>query len=244
MNLVQMIGQARTGFWRIVFRWFKLTPLQATELFLCSLILFTAAPSERSILVGGVVAGLGITIRLIASGYRYSEDSFKVRGPYRYVRHPHHLGSIVIGVGFAVAGQNLIVAIFSFASLAIFFRAMIIQEERRLARSWGPRYAIFRANVSAIIPQLIPFVAAGGEGSRFSLKNSLVTNHYREINKLVLVFGGFLCLYWTSFLEDRSYYIAVIASLLAVFLLFRGFYYGYAGKNRGTRGVVSIVDVQ
>ncbi len=228
--------------WQVLSRWFHGSPRQAVELLIFVLILLTCAPSERSLIVGGVISAVGVLARLIASGYRYEEASFQVRGPYRYVRHPHHFGSIAIAVGFAIAGQNIGAALLTFATLAVFFRAEIAREEERLTRSWGPRYGVFRANVSAIIPQLFPFIAAGGAGRRFSLAQSLRNDRYREVNATVVVLAGFFCLFLATRFGERQYFDLIIVASLLIFLVFRVVYYGYGGKNQRRRGVVSITE--
>jgi protein-S-isoprenylcysteine O-methyltransferase Ste14 len=224
-------------------RWFRATPRQALEFVLLVSMLVSAEATERSLIVGGSVATIGFILRIVASGFRYSESEFKARGLYRFVRHPHHLGTMIVGIGVGVSGQNAFAMAGLIVVAGIYFRSVIIAEEKRLLKNWGPRYGVFRANVSALLPQLIPFVAAGGEGSDFSLKNSLVTGRFREVNFLFVLVLSFAAMCWSGTLEDRRVYTIVLAGTIAAFVLFRGVYYGYAGRHRRARGVVSIGEI-
>jgi len=82
-------------------------------------------------------------------------------GPYRHVRNPLYLGSILLGLGFAfLASRTGFVVIF--CGLTIFCLRLIGLEESRLEREQGERYREFCRRVPRLIPALMPRVAASG----------------------------------------------------------------------------------
>ena len=77
-----------------------------------------ARPSWRSLTVGAVVVVLGLLIRALASGHVRKNESLATSGPYAYTRNPLYLGSLVIGLGFAMAARSWWVGI---ALVVMFF---------------------------------------------------------------------------------------------------------------------------
>src|SRR5512142_279928 len=75
------------------------------------LYIWLARPTILSILVGGTIAALGVIIRALASGHVKKNAELTMTGPYAYSRNPLYVGSIVIGIGFAVAALSLWVAL-------------------------------------------------------------------------------------------------------------------------------------
>src|SRR5271166_7113924 len=73
--------------------------------------LWRARPTWLSLLIGAAIALLGILLRAMASGHVEKNRVLTMTGPYAYVRNPLYLGSIIIGIGFAVAGRDLWVVI-------------------------------------------------------------------------------------------------------------------------------------
>ncbi len=65
-------------------------------------------------------------------------------GPYRFSRNPIYLAMVVFGAGFGVATLNLWVIMMSFATGAIFNFFVIPEEERYLARRFGPEFEQYR----------------------------------------------------------------------------------------------------
>src|SRR5579872_5893361 len=81
-----------------------------------------ARPTWRSLLLGllGIVPGL--LVRALASGHVRKNESLATSGPYAYTRNPLYLGSLLIGIGFAVAARSWW---FGLALVAMFFAIYI-----------------------------------------------------------------------------------------------------------------------
>jgi protein-S-isoprenylcysteine O-methyltransferase Ste14 len=123
-----------------------------------------ARPTILSILMGATVAIGGVVIRALASGHVTKDEQLTTSGPYAYVRNPLYFGSILIGVGFAVAARNWwIVALLAVMFVAIYLP--VIRDEEKFLRAAFPEYDEYSRDVPRLIPRLVAFGKGGG---RFS----------------------------------------------------------------------------
>jgi protein-S-isoprenylcysteine O-methyltransferase Ste14 len=72
------------------------------------LFIFLASPTPMAILIGALVAGLGLAIRAYASGYLRKDRELATAGPYARTRNPLYLGSAILAAGFVVAGRSIL----------------------------------------------------------------------------------------------------------------------------------------
>jgi steroid 5-alpha reductase family enzyme len=61
-------------------------------------------------------------------------------GPYRFTRHPLYLGSSLIGIGFAIAANHIIVAVIVVCYLVLTLTAAMRSEEAHLREKFGDAY--------------------------------------------------------------------------------------------------------
>ena len=99
-----------------------------------------ATPTTQSLLIGAIVAIIGESIRVWAAGHLEKSKEVTMSGPYRYTRHPLYLGSSLMGIGIAIAANNLIVAIIVVAYLALTLTAAMRSEEAHLREKFGDAY--------------------------------------------------------------------------------------------------------
>ena len=140
--------------------------------------IWRARPSWASIAAGAVVAILGIAIRALASGHVQKDRVLTRTGPYAYVRNPLYLGSIVIGVGFAVAARDVWVVVV----LIIFFVAVyvpVIRGEENFLRGKFPEYSDYTRQVPSLLPRTLWF-----RGVTSGFARELYLRH-REYNSLL-----------------------------------------------------------
>jgi protein-S-isoprenylcysteine O-methyltransferase Ste14 len=65
-----------------------------------------AAPTPRSILLGAIIAAIGLFIRGAAAGHLRKDQELATTGPYARTRNPLYLGSAFLAAGFVVAGRS------------------------------------------------------------------------------------------------------------------------------------------
>ncbi|MGA7592263.1 MAG: methyltransferase, partial [Candidatus Sulfotelmatobacter sp.] len=86
------------------------------------LYFWLARPTWRSMVLGAIVIVPGLLIRALASGHVRKNETLATSGPYAYTRNPLYLGSLLIGLGFAVAARSWWVGIL----LVVMFLAIYI----------------------------------------------------------------------------------------------------------------------
>jgi protein-S-isoprenylcysteine O-methyltransferase len=75
-------------------------------------------------------------------------------GPYRFVRHPGYLGSLLVLNSIALASGNFVTVIASLVATGAAYRHRVRAEDAMLVATFGESYARFRREVPAIVPFL------------------------------------------------------------------------------------------
>jgi len=145
-----------------------------------------ARPSWRSLALGAIVVAPGLLIRALASGHVRKNEALATSGPYAYTRNPLYLGSLLMGLGFAVAARSWWVGL----ALVVMFLAIylpVIRGEEEFLRRTFPEFEEYARRVPRMFPRLTPHSEAGSEApAGFSL--DLYLKH-REYNALVGAVG-------------------------------------------------------
>ncbi len=139
-----------------------------------------ARPSWRSMALGAILVVPGLLVRAVASGHVRKNESLATSGPYAYTRNPLYLGSLLIGVGFAVAARSWWVGVVLVVMFFAIYLPVIRDEEAFLQQ----RFSEFD-EYARRVPRMFPrFSTDDGheESGRFSL--DLYRKH-REYNALL-----------------------------------------------------------
>jgi protein-S-isoprenylcysteine O-methyltransferase Ste14 len=102
--------------------------------------LYLATPTATSLLIGALVSITGELLRLWAAGHLEKSKEVTRSGPYQYTRHPLYLGSSLIGTGFAIAANHLVVAVMVVVYLLLTLTAAMRSEEAHLREKFGDAY--------------------------------------------------------------------------------------------------------
>jgi protein-S-isoprenylcysteine O-methyltransferase Ste14 len=114
-----------------------------------------AAPVPRTILVGGILAATGLLIRGAASGHLQKDKELATRGPYARTRNPLYLGSAFLAAGFVVAGRSWWAGGLVGLYFAVFYYAVIRNEEEDLRQRFGAAFDIYAAHVPLFFPRFL-----------------------------------------------------------------------------------------
>jgi isoprenylcysteine carboxyl methyltransferase (ICMT) family protein YpbQ len=136
-------------------------------------VIWLAQPTRTSLQWGSGLALAGEALRIWAAGHLNKSREVTSSGPYRWLAHPLYVGSSVMGVGLAVASNNLIVAALIVIYLATTITAAIATEEAFLRTAFGDRYDDYRRG-------------GGDSGRRFSVKQVMANREYRALGGLLL----------------------------------------------------------
>ncbi|HUC28369.1 MAG TPA: isoprenylcysteine carboxylmethyltransferase family protein [Candidatus Acidoferrum sp.] len=140
------------------------------------LYIWLAHPTWRFLAFGAVVVVPGIAIRALASGHVRKNEALATSGPYAYTRNPLYLGSLLIGIGFALASRNWWVGIV----LVVMFFAIylpVIRGEEAFLRQKFPEFAKYAQQVPRMLPRVTPYGTT--ESAAFSLD---LYREHREYN--------------------------------------------------------------
>ena len=113
-----------------------------------------AAPTPRSILIGGIVAAFGLIVRGAASGHLRKDQTLATTGPYARTRNPLYLGSAFLAGGFALAGHSWWAGLLVTAYFTVFYYAVMRNEEEDLRKRFGAAFDEYAARVPLFFPQL------------------------------------------------------------------------------------------
>lgn len=114
--------------------------------------LIFSQPTLRLLVVGGGVAMLGLFVRAFAAGYLEKNHSLATSGPYAYTRNPLYLGSLLIGLGFAVAGNSWLMGLAFLGLFTLVYWPVMLQEGYYLRQHFGERYERYAASVPVFFP--------------------------------------------------------------------------------------------
>ena len=124
----------------------------------------------QSLLIGGIVALVGVLVRGWASGHIMKNDRLATTGPYAHTRNPLYFGSFLIAVGFAVAahwGLVFLVAIF----FLVIYAPTMAREKANIKGRFPHQYPKYQNNVPAFFPRVMPWRAPDvpADGVGFSM---------------------------------------------------------------------------
>jgi protein-S-isoprenylcysteine O-methyltransferase Ste14 len=143
------------------------------------LYFWLAEPTWRWLGLGAVLIVPGLLVRALASGHVRKNEALATTGPYAHTRNPLYLGSLLMGIGFAVAARSWWVGA---ALVAMFFAIYlpVIRGEEEFLRGKFPEFEEYARQVPRMLPRLTPFAGDGGGGFSFPLYVQ-----HREYNALL-----------------------------------------------------------
>ena len=156
-----------------------------------ALFLWLARPTMLSLIVGGLVALCGLLIRAWAAGHLRKNQELAVSGPYAYVRNPLYVGTLTVGIGFALAGAHPAIGL----ALVVFFLALylpVIEEEEAHLRKILKGYDDYEKNVPRVIPALTTTYHSNVEFSAALYRKN------REYEAALGYLAGMLLLSWKA----------------------------------------------
>jgi protein-S-isoprenylcysteine O-methyltransferase Ste14 len=119
---------------------------------------------------GALLAVLAAAVRTWASAYLHTEvvkdhalhaDRLVADGPYRHLRNPLYLGTLLLAVCFGLMASRLGFVVIV-GGMLIFVLRLIGREEAALAHTQGSAFDDYRARVPRLWPALFPRVPASG----------------------------------------------------------------------------------
>ena len=144
------------------------------------LYFWLARPAWRSLALGAILVVPGLLVRALASGHVRKNEALATSGPYAYARNPLYLGSLLIGLGFAVVARSWWVGVV----LVVMFFAIylpVIRDEEEFLRLKFAEFDEYARRVPRMLPRFSRSVY-GKDSGGFSLELYL---KHREYNALL-----------------------------------------------------------
>jgi protein-S-isoprenylcysteine O-methyltransferase Ste14 len=154
------------------------------------LYFWLARPNWRSLALGAVLTIPGLLIRALASGHVRKNEALAMSGPYAYTRNPLYLGSLLIGIGFALAARSWWVGV---VLIAMFFAIYVpvIRSEEAFLRERFPEFEAYAKAVPRMIPRITPAFRDQGAGG-FSINLYLKHREYNALLGAAAMAGGLI----------------------------------------------------
>lgn len=112
-----------------------------------------ARPSYRSIGLGAIIAAFGLIVRGLAAGHLQKDRELATSGPYAVTRNPLYFGSALLAAGFAIAGGSWADGALVIAYFAVFYYAVMRNEEQDLRKRFGAAFDDYAARVPLFFPR-------------------------------------------------------------------------------------------
>ena len=141
-----------------------------------AIVLWFAAPTPATLLLGTPIATAGEALRIWAAGHLNKAREVTSSGPYRWFAHPLYVGSSVIGMGLAIACSSPAVFVLVATYLGATLTAAVTSEEAFLRRTFGDRYDRYRRGSPT----------SGDHARRFSLSQARANREYRAVVGVLL----------------------------------------------------------
>ena len=122
-------------------------------------ILFLAYPTKLSVLCGLPFVILGQALRFWAAGcigYYRGEHvdalSLTTWGPYAFVRNPLYAGNALIGLGWSVMADPLVILVFVITFILLYTVLIVPHEESFLLEKFGAEYSRYKEKTGNFFP--------------------------------------------------------------------------------------------
>jgi protein-S-isoprenylcysteine O-methyltransferase Ste14 len=155
------------------------------------LVLALSRPTSTSLSLGLPLAVAGETIRLWASGHIEKTKRLATGGPYAHSRNPLYVGSLLIGIGIAVACATPWVALVAGVYFLAFYPSVMREEAAFLAKEFPEEHAAWAAAVPLFWPRLVP---RGPRATRFRRERVRANREWRTAAALPLLAALLLAL--------------------------------------------------
>jgi hypothetical protein len=142
-------------------------------------VIVLARPTRLTLLLGGVIAIAGESLRVWAAGHLNKSREVTCSGPYRWFAHPLYVGSSILGAGLAVASASGTVAVVIALYLTTTIFAAIKSEEAYLRARFGSAYEQYRGGDRGARD-------SGVSTRRFSLAQAIANREHRAVAGVVL----------------------------------------------------------
>lgn len=103
-----------------------------------------SSPTPLTYVIGTTLALMGQALRVWAAGHIEKGREVTRSGPYRHLRHPLYMGSLIMGAGFVIASASGWTAALAVAYFTVTYVAAVRSEEVTLDARFAGEYSAYR----------------------------------------------------------------------------------------------------
>jgi protein-S-isoprenylcysteine O-methyltransferase Ste14 len=163
------------GFWRQ----FTVRNWRVAWGYVAALLLIVLADPTLGSIIGGLpLLLIGEAIRIVANGSLIKDKALTDFGVYAHVRHPLYVGSALIGAGFLVMAQSLILVALFLVVFVGLYRHTILREEAKMERLYGDACRQWAASTPRFFPRRL---APGEIRARFTFRKAWVNREHQGL---------------------------------------------------------------
>ncbi len=135
-------------------------------------ILYLSEPGPQSVFIGFFFIIAGMFFRGWSSGYINKEGGdLATQGPFALTRNPLYFGNFILGVGIAIAGNNIYCYAIFLVYYLLFFPFLMVIEHKRMKKKFGKQYEEWAKNSYSFFPLKIKKFDKQGFNISFYMKN-------------------------------------------------------------------------
>jgi protein-S-isoprenylcysteine O-methyltransferase Ste14 len=116
--------------------------------------LWLAQPTWTSLIIGLVVAALGLALRAWAAGHLEKNQQLADGGPYGRTRNPLYIGTLTVAAGVVIASRRWELAVLALIVFIGIYLPVVELEEQHL-RTLFPQYEEYARRVPRLFPALM-----------------------------------------------------------------------------------------
>ncbi len=117
-----------------------------------AIFLYFALPSRTSVIASIPFIIIGEIMRTWASGYIRKNEVLSQTGPYAFTRNPLYVGNFLIGVGFSIMTNRVLLFLTFLAAFIFIYTVTIQHEEKFLSSKFGETFSGYKRRVSVFFP--------------------------------------------------------------------------------------------
>ncbi len=163
---------------------------------LAAVFLLRARPDARSLAWGLPLAFCGLALRALAAGYIEKNAALTTSGPYRRMRNPLYLGSLLLAAGFLLAARDWVTALLAAALLIGVYLPVIRREERYLQERFGEQFTMYARAVPRFWPRLARQDFSPRQATAFSWSRYFRHREYNALMGYLLVGAALMFKLW------------------------------------------------
>ena len=113
-------------------------------------------PNVVSLCCGVPISLVGLALRAWAAGHLAKNQKLTTSGPYRFLRNPLYIGTMLVAAGLVLASRSPMLGVV-FAVVFFLIYLPVIQLEEQHLRNLFPDFDMYARRVNALFPNGRPF---------------------------------------------------------------------------------------